>query len=250
MNKNEFENKKVLVTGSSRGIGFQIGQSFLLNGSNVIFTGKTPTKNFEKTDKSYYFSCDLTNEVEIQKLYDFTSNVFEDNLDFLICNLGGGKAPVDISYPQTEWQKMFNLNFFSTVYTIQKFLNFLKKSKNPSIVCISSICGHAAIGCPITYSTAKSALNTYVKNISKLIAKDNIRINSISPGNIIFPGSTWDEKIQNDKSKTTQYIKANVPLQKFGQVQNITEMVLFLSSEMSNFTTGSNFVIDGGQSNV
>ena len=86
--------------------------------------------------------------------------------------------------------------------------------------------------------------------MSKLIAKNNIRINSISPGNILFPDSTWDIKLKNNKKQTTDYIENNVPLQKFGKPENISNLVLFLSSNLSDFTTGSNFVLDGGQLNV
>ena len=250
MIKNNFKNKKILITGSSKGIGLEIGKSFIENGAEVLFTGTSPTPNFITNEKSYYFSGDLTQDQNLEKLFDYTKNIFSNKLDILVCNIGGGKVSVKNSYTNIEWEKTFNLNFFSTIYTIQKFLTLLENSTNPSITCISSICGNAAIGCPITYSVAKAALNSYVKNISKLIANNNIRINSISPGNILFSGSTWDEKLQNNKSKTMKYIKTNVPLKKFGRIENITEMVLFLSSTASNFTTGSNFVIDGGQLDV
>ena len=155
---------------------------------------------------------------------------------------------IRLSFTKSKWLQIYNLNFFSTVLTIQMFLKLLENSKNsPSITCISSICGKASLGCPIPYSTAKASLNHYVKNMSKLISKNNIRINSISPGNIFFKGSTWEKKINKNSKEVNNYIKQNVPLNKIGTPKDISDMVLYLSSKSSNFITGSNIVIDGGQ---
>jgi len=250
MKENEFIGKKVLITGSSRGIGYEIGKLFVNNGASVIFTGRNKTLNLEKIRNSFYFSCDLTKEEDIDDLFNYTKDVFDNELNILICNLGNGKISNKSNYKKREWEETFNLNFFSSVYTIQKFLDNFAKSQNQSITCISSICGNAAIGCPLPYSVAKSALNSYVKNLSKIIASQKIRINSVSPGNIFFPGSTWDQKLKNDYSDTNNYIQSNVPLQRFGSIKNISELVLFLSSSSSSFTTGSNFVVDGGQMDV
>jgi 3-oxoacyl-[acyl-carrier protein] reductase len=252
MNYDVFKNKNVLITGSSSGIGNVIGKKFLENKSNVIFTGRGKLKdNFIQNKNKYkYFKGDLTIEKTIDELYKFVLKNFTSNLDILICNLGGGKIENKTKYTKKEWYNSFNLNFFSTVLIIQKLHSLLKNSSSPSIVCISSICGNSAIGCPITYSVAKAALNNYVKNYSKLIGKENIRINSISPGNIMFQGSTWEDKLEKYPEEISSYIENNVPLNMFGSPLHIADLVLFLSSPLSNFTTGANFVLDGGQSNV
>ena len=215
------------------------------NDCNVIFTGRNDKKITYKN--SHFFKCDLTIENQIENLYKFTKRIFNKKLDILICNLGNGQYQPSISFTKNKWLEIYNLNFFSTVLTIQSFLELLEKSTSPSITCISSICGNSSIGCPIPYSTAKASLNHYVKNISKLIAKKNIRINSISSGNILFKGSTWDKKIIKNSDDVNNYIEKNVPLNKIGSPKDISDMVLYLSSDSSNFITGSNVVIDGGQ---
>ena len=237
--------KNVLVTGSSRGIGLEIGKTFLQNDCNVIFTGRNKKKLVYKN--SYFFKCDLTDETNINELFDFTNKIFNKKLDILVCNLGGGNYKPSISFSKNKWLEIYNLNFFSTVLTIQRFLELLENSNSPSITCISSICGNASIGCPIPYSTAKASLNHYVQNLSKQIANKNIRINSISPGNILFKGSTWEKKISKNSNNVSSYIKNNVPLNKIGEPKDISEMVLYLSSDSSKFITGSNIIIDGGQ---
>ncbi len=97
------------------------------------------------------------------------------------------------------------------------------------------------------YSIAKSALNFYIKLISKELANKKITINGIVPGNIIFEGSTWDLKIKQNPLKTKKYIKDNVPTNKFGSTQNIFEICKMLTENTDNFITGSLFRLDGGQ---
>jgi NAD(P)-dependent dehydrogenase (short-subunit alcohol dehydrogenase family) len=124
-----------------------------------------------------------------------------------------------------------------------------KIKKNVSkIICISSICGVEYIdGAPLGYSIAKSALNFYIKLISKELANKKITINGIVPGNIIFEGSTWDLKIKQNLIKTKKYIKDNVPANSFGSPKDIFEVCKMISENKSKFITGSLFKLDGGQ---
>tara|TARA_Y100000589_G_C26773856_1_gene474942 strand:- start:237 stop:614 length:378 start_codon:yes stop_codon:yes gene_type:complete len=122
------------------------------------------------------------------------------------------------------------------------------KRDSGSIICISSICGLEVInGAPITYSVAKAALNAYVKGISRPLGKDGIRINAIAPGNILFEGSTWQHKLDDNPEIVEKMLKNNVTLNTFGRPIDIANLVLYLSSPISNFVTGSIFTLDGGQ---
>ena len=102
-------------------------------------------------------------------------------------------------------------------------------------------------GAPMGYSIAKSALNFYIKLISKELANKNITINGIVPGNIIFKGSTWDLKTKKNPIKTKMYIKNNVPINSFGSPNDIFEVCKMVSENNSKFITGSLFKLDGGQ---
>ena len=97
------------------------------------------------------------------------------------------------------------------------------------------------------YSVYKSSLLAYVKTMSRELSKKNIRINLISPGNILFNKGNWDKKIKKNKTKIKKMIKKIVPLNKFGKPEDISVMVAILLSNKTQFITGSNFVIDGGQ---
>ena len=110
---------------------------------------------------------------------------------------------------------------------------------------ISSIAGVEAIGAPINYSTAKSALIAFSKNLSKKLA-GRVRVNTIAPGNINFPGSSWEEKIKADEKKVKEIIN-NVPMKRFGTPKEIANSAVFLSSDKASFITGALLIIDGGQ---
>ena len=145
-------------------------------------------------------------------------------------------------------QRVFN-TLFSTTNIVENVKDKLKETKG-SIICISSICGHEIIkNAPITYSTAKCALNFYVKGISRHLGNNGVRINSISPGNILFKGSIWEKKLNEDRQKVFNMLE-DVALSKLGTPADIANICLWLSSPMSSFCTGSIFTIDGGQLHV
>ena len=145
------------------------------------------------------------------------------------------------------FSSVFNKNFFSTVLSIQNSREYLSRTEGV-IICISSICGHEIIkGAPLTYSAAKAALNHYIKGISWALSKENIRINGVSPGNIIFDGSAWERKLAKQKKETQDMLDNNVPMNRFGTSSEVASVVGFLSSPESSFMTGSVIIVDGGQ---
>ena len=155
--------KKILVTGSSRGIGFAIAESLLNDGHNVVFSGRRK-KVFEDLKKKNkiinYVIGDFSKQNDSKKIIKNTIKILK-GLDVLICNVGESKSCIPNQEHLNEWIKMFNQNFFSATNAIENCKKNLIKSRG-SIICISSICGNELIkGAPITYSTAKAALNFY-----------------------------------------------------------------------------------------
>jgi 3-oxoacyl-[acyl-carrier protein] reductase len=245
VNLHNSKKRQILITGSSAGIGLGIAQCFDENQDEVILTGRTSNSLIQAVQKlknsSHFFVGDLTLATDIEKI----EKQYPD-IDVLICNLGSGKSVPVGDENINEWRRVFEINFFSTVQIIEKYKNKLIEKKG-SIVCISSICGNSALGAPIAYSVAKSALNAYVNNMSRHFGAHGVRMNIISPGNIMFDGSTWQHK-QNANPEMIQNILNNeVPLKTFGTPDDIGHMCVYLASEKSKFITGSQFVIDGGQ---
>ena len=246
----ELKGKNALITGSSRGIGYAIATLLHKEGCNVTINGRN-NETLKKTITSFnerIHSCaaDVTSVDDCNTLIKETINKW-GSIDILVCNVGSGTSvkPGDENFE--EWQKVFLNNFYSAVNVIEAAKNELSKSGG-SIVCISSIAGMESTGAPVTYSVAKSALNAYVKNISKPLAKLGIRINAVVPGNIIFEGSVWTKKLSENPQDVEKMLKNEVAMQRFGKPQEIANFVAFLCSEKSSFATGSLFVVDGGQS--
>lgn len=250
-NKMEFDltGKTALVTGSSRGIGNEIASVLLNEGCYVVLNGlhkstlRTTAKLFGKNCS--FFSADVTKINECKKLVNYIVKE-RGSLDILICNVGDGRSAPPGTETLQDWHKMININLFSAINIIKAAENQLMKSKGV-IICISSIAGMRVTGAPITYSTTKAALNTFVKNLSKPLAKKGIRINVVAPGNIIFKGSVWEKKLKENPYTVKKMLVEEVSLGRFGTSTEVANLVIFLVSSYASFITGSIFVIDGGQ---
>ena len=241
--------KNALITGSSKGIGNYIAKYLKKEGCNVALNGRNLGKfhyeNKELND-SLFIEGDVSKPGDANKIIEEFIKEFS-SIDILVCNVGNSKSvpPGDEEY--YEWQRMMHENLYSATNIISAARKYLSISKG-SIICISSICGIETIKkAPATYSVAKAALNTYVKVVSRPFGKEGIRINSIAPGNIIFSGSVWEEKIRSNPNQVKKMLSEDVPLSKLGRPDDIATMVCYLASNVSDFITGSVFKVDGGQ---
>ena len=239
--------KKVLVTGSSRGIGLEIAKKFLLEGCSVVLNGRSETSPISAdTRGAHYIPGNVATE-EGAKYVVSEAATRLGGLDIVICNVGSGRSVPPGEETLKDWQESFSTNFFSTTCTVEAAKVYLKDSSG-TFVCISSICGCEVIpGAPVTYSVAKAALNAYVKSISRPLGLHGIRICGIAPGNILFDGSVWDAKLKGDPVSVGQMLKSNVALNKLGSPADISSLALFLASPISSYATGCVWVLDGGQ---
>lgn len=240
--------KKVLVTGSSRGIGLQIARQFSFEGCRVALNGRTdiPSDVIGAVSGSISVIGDVSNELGARKVIKESVKRL-DGLDVVICNVGSGRSVKPGQENIKAWKDAFDTNFYSTTCVVEAAKPYLKVSKGV-IICISSICGNEVIpGAPVTYSVAKAALNAYIKGISRPLGDECIRICGISPGNVLFEGSVWDLKMQENPDAVAQMLTQDVPLHKLGKVEDIANLALFLASSISNNSTGSIWTIDGGQ---
>lgn len=245
------KNKQVVISGGTRGIGLAVVKAFLGEGATVHFIARNAIQGLQESLNNefktpcFFYACDVTDENAVMQLHTQILQNSNNRIDAVIANAGSGRGQSGTITAADEWNRMWNLNFNSALFLARVFESSLKNSKG-SLTFISSIAGIDYLGAPTDYSVAKSALIALAKNLSHKMAPE-VRVNCIAPGNIFFEGGTWELKIKEDKARVQKMLEEKVPLQKLGTPEDISNMVLYLSSEKASFITGSCMVIDGGQ---
>ncbi len=246
----DLANKNVLIIGASGGIGSAIVNTFNEEGANLFLVGrnliklKRLSKSLHSENKNIFIEqCDVLDTSSLIRLYNKIKKL---NLKFhtLVLNIGDGKSINKAVTSKSHWEKVWDVNFNTSLYPIRHFLPVM--NKNSSIIFVSSIAGIKTIGAPTDYSVAKAGIIALARNLALKLAP-NIRVNCIAPGNIFFKGGNWESKLKINKTHVLNMIKNNVPLKRFGTPEEIANTVIFLASKRSSFITGEVLVVDGGQ---
>jgi 3-oxoacyl-[acyl-carrier protein] reductase len=244
----------VFVAGSSRGIGRAIVTALLREECRVCVTGRDRDALSDATgdlrqkfgDKVVGFAGDLTDPAVVDQGLAFVHRHW-GRLDILIANLGNGKGKPGWRQEESEWEHLFNINFFGSVRLAQAAIPYLQ-IRGGSILFVSSITAIEATSAPLPYSAAKAALVNYSKNLSRAVCDQGIRVNCIAPGNVLFPGGSWESHLRNRREEVELYISNEVPQKRFGTPEEIASLAAYLVSPVSSFAAGGCYVMDGGQS--
>jgi 3-oxoacyl-[acyl-carrier protein] reductase len=244
------------VAGSSRGIGRAIASALLDEGARVVLSGRD-AQALERTAmelaathggaRILAIPGDLTVPDHAHSALAQTVKYF-DRLDHLIANLGTGAGTQGPTPPADDWERLFRQNFFGSVRLTEAGLPHLRaNSGGSSILYISSIVALEASWAPLPYGAAKAALTNYSKNLSRHLAAEGIRVNTIAPGNILFPGGRWESRLSARPTETETMLAREVPQQRFGTPAEIASLAAWLCSPLAAFATGGAYVVDGGQ---
>ena len=237
-----FQNKKIIITGATGGIGGALVEKFTNLGGIVLATG---TKN-EKLEaiKKKYSSCKIKkfDISEHSRIEEFIEDVALElgGLDILINNAGTNADNLSLRMKEEEWKKVIDINLTST-FLLSKFaIKKMIKNKSGKIINITSVVGHTGNLGQANYTASKAGIIAMSKSLAIEYAKKNININCISPG---FIKTAMTDKI-DDKFKET--IISKIPSARLGEPEDIANAVLFLASNQSNYINGETLHVNGG----
>jgi 3-oxoacyl-[acyl-carrier protein] reductase len=249
------ENGVALVAGSSRGIGLAVARAFLGEGSRVVLTGRDGP-NLQRAraecaavhgeDRVLAWQGDVSAPGSGTEALGVTLDRW-GRLDCLVMNAGSGRGKTGWDLEPGDWQQLFEQNLWSATRFVHEVLPHLVARHRGSILFMASIAGLEALGAPIPYSAAKAALVSYAGNLARALAPHGLRVNSLAPGNILFPGGSWEEHLRRDPDLTNATIQREVPMGRFGNPEEIAALAVFLCSDRASFVTGACIKADGGQ---
>jgi 3-oxoacyl-[acyl-carrier protein] reductase len=246
------KDKVSILTGCNRGIGLSMLKNFAKNGSNIFACVrrvseefKKEINNLEKENKIFIkpIMFDLDSPEKVKTAFE-EINVFGKKIDVLVNNAGVLNTSLFQMTKISDIKKTFDINFFHTFLFIQYVVKIMNAKKNSSIINISSISAEEANMGRFSYSASKAAVESGTKNLSKEFARLKIRVNSISPGLI-----ETDMLIKNTPSEQIKDRVKNISLQRVGQPEEVSNVALFLASELSSYINGQNIICDGGKIN-
>ncbi len=251
--------KVAVVTGASRGIGRAIALALGAEGCGVAITARgtealerVATEIRDAGGSALAVPGDLTLPGSVERLIARAVETF-GGLDIVVNNLGGS-APANKPFMETEpkdWRGVVALNLYPAIEASRLAVPHFRERGGGCIVMISSIYGREAGGYA-GYNAVKSSLNSLAKSLSRELAPDNVRVNAIAPGSILFPGGGWERRRQADPEGIADFVKREIPPGRFGRPEEVADVVAFVCSARAGWVNGACIPVDGsqGRSNI
>jgi len=235
--------KKILITGASGGIGSSIADKFLKNKYEMILTSSSDSTLSKLKQKygnnHYYYILDFKNPDENNIILKKISEEHQD-LDVIVNNAGITDDSLLLRMKTDQWNSVIQANLSSNFTIIKALLPNMIRNKSGNIIGVSSVVATSGNPGQSNYVAAKSGMIGFYKSIALEVASRNINVNVVSPGFIISP---MTNKL-NDNQKNV--ILEKIPMKRFGEANEIADLVYFLSSDDSKYITGQNIHINGG----
>ena len=235
--------KKIFVTGASGGIGSAICDKFINKNFTLVVTSSSDEKILHLKNKygdgHYYYQVDFSNSENLQDCLDQISNDHKD-ISVIANNAGKTHDSLIFRMKNEQWSEVIQTNLNSNYQIIKSLLPNMLSNKYGKIIGISSIVGSTGNPGQANYVASKSGLVGLYKSIALEVAKRNINVNIISPG---FISTSMTDKLNDDQKKN--YL-SRIPMMRFGDPQEIANLVYFLSTDDSAYITGQNIHINGG----
>jgi 3-oxoacyl-[acyl-carrier protein] reductase len=247
-----------LVTGASRGLGFASARSLVAEGCHVAVCARG-AERLDQAAAELRSAADGGTEVlpivadvsrpdEVTRLVETTATHL-GGLDILINNVGLGRGGSLEETSEESWREALDHTLFPTIRASRAAVPHLRRRGGGAIVIISSIFGREAGG-RMTYNVVKAAEISLGKSLAQQLARDNIRVVTIAPGSILFPGGSWHARQQADPQGIAEFVKRELPFGRFGRADEVGDVVAFVASPRASWIAGTTVVVDGSQSRM
>ncbi len=248
--------KVALVTGSSRGLGLASAAALAAEGCRVMLTarGREALESAAETvrgaagaaDRVATVAADLSTPDGIARAVEGTAATF-GGIDILVNNMGLARGTTLTETTDAEWQEAFEQTLYPAIRASRLTVPHMRARGGGVILFVTSIWGRESGG-RMTYNVVKAAETSLAKAMAQQLAAENIRVVSVAPGSILFPGGSWHKRQQADPDGIAEFVKRELPFGRFGRAEEVGDVVAFLASPRASWVSGASVVVDGCQS--
>jgi 3-oxoacyl-[acyl-carrier protein] reductase len=249
----ELKGKVAMITGASRGIGRAIAAAMAAEGARLSLCARG-AEALEKAAAELRAAgaevlahpADQTDPAAVERWVKATVAHF-GGVDILVNNAGASRQGGIFDLADADWQAAFDLNFFAEARLARLCAAEMERRGGGAIINIASIWGREAGGQP-AYVASKAALIAFTKMLARELAPKAIRVNSIAPGSILYPGGAWERRFHADPAFERDFIRNELPAGRLGRPEEVAYAVTMLASPRASWITGASLVVDGAQS--
>jgi 3-oxoacyl-[acyl-carrier protein] reductase len=252
----QLTDKVAIVTGSTRGLGLACARALLEEGCSVTVCARGEPGLAdavamlrtlpEGNRRVLAVQADVATEKGVADVVMRTVETF-GGLDILVNNVGLGRGATIVDTSDDEWREAIDQTLFPAIRASRMAVPHIRRRGGGSIVMIASIWGRESGG-RMTYNAVKAAEISLAKSLAQQLARDNIRVNSVAPGSILFPGGSWHRRQQEDPAGIAEFVMRELPFGRFGRPEEVGAVVAFLVSPRASWISGASVPVDGCQS--
>jgi len=252
----ELTGKVAIVTGSSRGLGLASATALVQEGCRVTICARGEARLDEAAGELRQLAADdsrvlpvaadLASVDGVGAVMARTVETF-GGLDILVNNVGLARGASITDTSDAEWHEALDQTLFPAVRASRLAVPHMRRRGGGAIVMIASIWGRESGG-RMTYNAVKAAEISLAKSMAQQLASDNIRVNSVAPGSILFPGGSWHLRQQEDPAGIAAFVRRELPFGRFGRPEEVGAVVAFLVSPRASWISGASVPVDGCQS--